>query len=641
MGDMVRVQHLHLRHGPGFAPHMVQSAIEDALRCQIGSLGLMARSGLVVIRRLDLGAMADLGDIAALKQRVAQVLAQAVAQAVTQTGKATEAPIRDLDAPVAVFADPLAPHRQILRALAQGQAVPQSWPYRAVFGRALTQSPATLGLHILSELADQDHAPVALASILTDLEDSAPKFLALLPPRSLPQLVRLLTRPGTTSQNTAQPMTEILAELPQIQGAIGESLALAPADSRAVILAAHWIAQKNAVPPEEVMRQLAARLPQLQAPIGETASPKAVPDRERPAMEDALPPSASLPERKAQAEPVADPVSRPDQTPQSQNPAQTGAPDTQSGPAPKATASPRLQSSEPGQTSSDAPQLAARPTDPKPQVKPDPDRPNAEPRHDPAADSTPQITAADDQPTTPPLWAMGQAVPTGYGGVILALGLAHRAFGDWLSQEPHLNHGSGQWILAGLTQQAQIPSGDPMAQIIAALPQPDTHPDIEAAPLAFHLPQELIEDPGTGALPSLSLRQICDHAGWRMLCLERSGLPIAAWTGLAPTPIRALITASRARRKPPQVWRAEALAQACLWGLHRFLRRRTGRSLAQLCRRPALILASRTHWDVQFPGDLVDLSLRRYGVDLSPGWVSWLMRVVTIHYDFGEAPDHA
>jgi hypothetical protein len=83
---------------------------------------------------------------------------------------------------------------------------------------------------------------------------------------------------------------------------------------------------------------------------------------------------------------------------------------------------------------------------------------------------------------------------------------------------------------------------------------------------------------------------------------------------------------------------ASAATVACLsrrW--RRRLRRwgqRPGRpTVRDLTRRPGLVVASRTHLEVWFEPRQAEIRLRRHGLDLDPGWVPWLGRVLTFHYD--------
>jgi hypothetical protein len=54
--------------------------------------------------------------------------------------------------------------------------------------------------------------------------------------------------------------------------------------------------------------------------------------------------------------------------------------------------------------------------------------------------------------------------------------------------------------------------------------------------------------------------------------------------------------------------------------------------LPQLVRRPGAVLASRTHLDLWFQPRQAEIRVRRHGLDLDPGWVPWLGRVITFHY---------
>jgi hypothetical protein len=59
--------------------------------------------------------------------------------------------------------------------------------------------------------------------------------------------------------------------------------------------------------------------------------------------------------------------------------------------------------------------------------------------------------------------------------------------------------------------------------------------------------------------------------------------------------------------------------------------------LHTLIRRPARITATRTHVDILFDIQQVDIRVRSAGLDVDPGWVPWLGRVVRFHYLYGES----
>jgi hypothetical protein len=71
---------------------------------------------------------------------------------------------------------------------------------------------------------------------------------------------------------------------------------------------------------------------------------------------------------------------------------------------------------------------------------------------------------------------------------------------------------------------------------------------------------------------------------------------------------------------------------AWLTAARRWSRRRAHMGLVSLIRRPGTIAASRAHLDITFDLDRADLRLRRLALDVDPGWVPWLGRVVHFHY---------
>jgi hypothetical protein len=56
-------------------------------------------------------------------------------------------------------------------------------------------------------------------------------------------------------------------------------------------------------------------------------------------------------------------------------------------------------------------------------------------------------------------------------------------------------------------------------------------------------------------------------------------------------------------------------------------------NLRALVGRPALVSVSATHVDVFFRSNEADVQIRRTGLDLDPGWVPWLGRVITYHFN--------
>ncbi|WP_291994988.1 hypothetical protein [Candidatus Accumulibacter sp. ACC003] len=85
--------------------------------------------------------------------------------------------------------------------------------------------------------------------------------------------------------------------------------------------------------------------------------------------------------------------------------------------------------------------------------------------------------------------------------------------------------------------------------------------------------------------------------------------------------------------RPPAVGR-EVDRDAAHWLrlCRRHLRLQVGIGLYSLVCRPAGIAITATHVDVRQGINAVDLRIRRAGLDIDPGWVPWLGRVLRFHY---------
>ena len=158
---------------------------------------------------------------------------------------------------------------------------------------------------------------------------------------------------------------------------------------------------------------------------------------------------------------------------------------------------------------------------------------------------------------------------------------------------------------------------DPLVQLFATATQ--TLP----APFVLNsLP--LIESTGG---PRLLARW---NATWRVL-LDASGrLPVAAWRGSKPgKPIKAQRPIRRTSAFPDSF-------DPCIVGLalgaHRLCRRITGLGLKSLVRRPARAVVTETHLDLYFRPIDADVRIRRAALDINPGWVPWLGRIVSFHF---------
>ncbi len=82
---------------------------------------------------------------------------------------------------------------------------------------------------------------------------------------------------------------------------------------------------------------------------------------------------------------------------------------------------------------------------------------------------------------------------------------------------------------------------------------------------------------------------------------------------------------------PPRGW--HRVFTTWLTRVRRVAQRHARIGLRALVARPGQIGFTRTHIDVVLPLSELDIRVRRAGLDADPGWVPWLGRVVTFHYE--------
>jgi hypothetical protein len=85
-------------------------------------------------------------------------------------------------------------------------------------------------------------------------------------------------------------------------------------------------------------------------------------------------------------------------------------------------------------------------------------------------------------------------------------------------------------------------------------------------------------------------------------------------------------------RRGAYTWTLDRLARAWILALRRWLHRTTGMSLPALVSRPGHIRATRTHLEVVMPQSAIDMRIRKAAIDVNPGWLPWLGKVVSFEY---------
>lgn len=191
------------------------------------------------------------------------------------------------------------------------------------------------------------------------------------------------------------------------------------------------------------------------------------------------------------------------------------------------------------------------------------------------------ISVAETE-ASPATWPATLA--TARGGLLFVLPvLARLGYGTWWEDLPAWRDAQVvPRLLINLLERLRTPPADPAWQLCAGLLAPEaTTPD----PLSFPIPPAW-RDPAL-AMP-----------------LPEAGTPL----------------------NPGQA------ADLWLRATRRWLRRRAGLGLASLVNRPAGLIWNATHLDVVFDLNQAEPRIRRAGLDLDPGWLPWLGRVVSFHY---------
>jgi hypothetical protein len=93
-----------------------------------------------------------------------------------------------------------------------------------------------------------------------------------------------------------------------------------------------------------------------------------------------------------------------------------------------------------------------------------------------------------------------------------------------------------------------------------------------------------------------------------------------------PAAVRAVFTSPAVRTS------IETPADAWLAAVRRWCRRYPRVGLRTVIRRRATVHVTRTHIDANFALSDLDVRVRRWALDVDPGWVPWLGRVVTFTY---------
>lgn len=586
MREGARIERLRIKAHARRGVPMVQSAVEDAFRTQLSAAGPVVQRGLLVIRKIDLGPITSRRDQLALNGRLAAILREASRQG----GRFTDTDFAAHNA--VLFPDPLTPWVHVARCIGEGRAVPLDWPWRAVLGEALFAPRERLAMELVVRQLNGPQAGPGVRAVLLALGEALPELVKAWPVALRKQVLAALCigRPADAARPVRWLDLHVLAldlrALALQQPILRVLRAWHPADVAIedvlpVLVAALLSQSGRPVPRDRVDLAVLCLVSAMRH--GSSAQQIA---GKLPQLADHFEAQAKVLQRMAETGQLVPTISEAVQAVVENFQAMV-----------EATPSESPRSLDGALRDVDAPSAAIG-----------------------WKESQEAPAAAVDPPS--------DFERTRHAGIAYLIALIHRAYGRWLNRGEHLPQGTGQRLLARMTARLGLHPEDPAQCFLASLGE---LPQSDDAPLSFALADDMIGGMG-GAV---RVARVARHKGWRVASLGR--LVIACWQDRAPREVRRLLANRALRRSPPPIWSAEAMLASCEIGLRRYLRSGPRLRMAQLVRRRGALAHTATHLDVSFDAAVIDLAIRRWALDLSPGWCPWLWRVVTIHYDFGDA----
>jgi hypothetical protein len=190
-------------------------------------------------------------------------------------------------------------------------------------------------------------------------------------------------------------------------------------------------------------------------------------------------------------------------------------------------------------------------------------------------------------------------------------------------------------ILWHCADQLGISRHDPICQFMPPLePAPAGVSFNFVAPAAWH---NICWTPASHK-KILAIRRVRNTPGKRVLDCNSGSLTIALWQDQFPAAARSWVQGCVLRRQAaaPPVNDLELIIGAWVAAMGHFLHKYAQTNLGRMVTRPGDVATTRTHLDVTFDPAQLDIGIRRAGLDIDPGWVPWLGRVVYIHYQSRE-----
>ena len=190
-------------------------------------------------------------------------------------------------------------------------------------------------------------------------------------------------------------------------------------------------------------------------------------------------------------------------------------------------------------------------------------------------------------------------------------------------------------ILWQCAERLGIPREDPICEFLPEPPPLKVEPFINfTAPAAW---QDYCWPP-TSDESVLAVRRVRGFPHQRLLFDSTGSILVACWKPPMPAAVREWTQGYRLQQLPPvpPLGALERIVSGYISALDHFLVRYTQMGLRPLVTRPGLVAATRTHLDVTFDQTRLEIGIRKAGLDINPGWVPWLGRVIYFHYPASE-----
>lgn len=130
------------------------------------------------------------------------------------------------------------------------------------------------------------------------------------------------------------------------------------------------------------------------------------------------------------------------------------------------------------------------------------------------------------------------------------------------------------------------------------------------------------------------LRRVRSDSKKHLLCDSSGQIVLAIWRGKMPVAVNELIDGRKIKLLPAinEANDLQLIIASHVFAIKRFLRRYANTGLKAVVKKRGHVAISKTHLDVSFSMQAVDIDSRKAGLDIDPGWVPWLGRVVLFHY---------